>query len=72
VSILAIGMMLQLMFVSIERCAVVVRPFMERKIRVAHKLNATGFVYLLSLAISCPPLFGWSRFTKVHGMWYCR
>lgn len=45
-----------------ERYLCIVRPFCVRRIRMWMKLVACAIIWIYSLAVSTPPLFGWSRY----------
>uniref|UniRef100_A0A914W9L3 G-protein coupled receptors family 1 profile domain-containing protein n=1 Tax=Plectus sambesii TaxID=2011161 RepID=A0A914W9L3_9BILA len=62
---------MQLTVISAERCAIVWRPFLEKSILLSQKCAVVGLVYLVSIALSSPPLYGWSRFSKVNEQFFC-
>lgn len=71
ISVLAIGAIMQLTVLSAERCLMIWRPFLEKNILLSQKCAVIALVYLISIAMSVPPLFGWSRFNKANEQFFC-
>uniref|UniRef100_A0A914WBT5 G-protein coupled receptors family 1 profile domain-containing protein n=1 Tax=Plectus sambesii TaxID=2011161 RepID=A0A914WBT5_9BILA len=68
---LAVGSIHQLTVVSGERCLLVLKPFLAKKIFLRHKVMVVVGVYISALLITAPPLLGWSRFKRDIGQHYC-